>query len=93
MNAKEAALFAALERHLPSPEWALLAQVGNGTGYGKTPRYIDALALNLVEGIGPKLDTMKQMLAQGRGSAQQRERFEFVTVQYEMAVNELERRS
>jgi hypothetical protein len=26
-------------------------------------------------------------------SAQQRERFEFVTVQYEMAVNELERRS
>lgn len=49
--------------------------------------------VQLVEGIGPKLDTMKQMLAQGRGSAQQRERFEFVTVQYEMAVNELERRS
>jgi hypothetical protein len=55
MNVKEAALFAALERHLPSPEWALLAQVGNGTGYSKTPRYIDALALNLWPSRGMEL--------------------------------------
>ena len=55
MNAKEATLFTALERHLPSPEWALLAQVGNGTGYGKTARYIDALALNLWPSRGMEL--------------------------------------
>jgi hypothetical protein len=40
------AIWAALVKRYPAPQYALLAQVGNGTGYGAN-RWADALAMSL----------------------------------------------
>lgn len=51
MNQNERALFERLQVRYAAPEWALLNQVSNGTGY-RANRWIDALAMNLYPSRG-----------------------------------------
>jgi hypothetical protein len=52
---EEGDLLAVLSKRYPDPEWAFLVQVRNGTGYSRTTRTADAIALNCYPSRGMEL--------------------------------------